>query len=97
MSNKVKVGLALSGGGARGIAHLGLLKALEELGVSLSVLSGTSAGAMISAFYSAGFSIEEIFSIVVENNFFRWHDFAFSKKGLLTVESNEKLFRNYLG
>lgn len=97
MSNKIKIGLALSGGGARGIAHLGLLKALEELGVSLSVLSGTSAGAMISAFYAAGFSIEEIFSIVVENNFFKWHDFAFSKKGLLTVESNEKLFRSYLG
>lgn len=97
MNSKIKIGLALSGGGARGIAHLGVLKALEEFNIPISVMSGTSAGAMISAFYASGFSIDEILSIVVGNNFFKWYDFAFSKKGLLKIESNEKLFRSFLG
>ena len=58
-----KLGLALSGGGARAAVHLGLLKALEELDMKPDVISGSSAGAIIGAFYSSGFKIEEILRI----------------------------------
>ena len=97
MKNSKKIGLSLSGGGARGIAHLGLLKALEELSIRPDILSGTSAGTMVSAFYGAGFSITEIFKVISDNDFFKWQDFAFSKQGLLKVNSNEKLLRRFLG
>ena len=48
----MKIGLVLSGGGARGFAHIGVLKALEEKGVQFSIVSGTSAGAIVGALYA---------------------------------------------
>jgi len=57
---RIKVGLALSGGGARGGAHVGVLKALEELGVPIDYIAGTSMGAIIGGFYAAGYSVDEI-------------------------------------
>ncbi len=58
------VGLVLSGGGARGGAHVGVLRALEELGVSIDVIAGTSIGAIIGGFYASGLSVDEIEEIV---------------------------------
>ena len=55
-----KVGLVLSGGGATGLAHIGVLKALEEHGIPVDYITGTSAGALIGALYAAGYSPEEI-------------------------------------
>lgn len=60
----IKIGLVLSGGGARGLGHLGLLCALEELGIRLSVISGVSSGAIVGALYSAGYSPKEILIMV---------------------------------
>jgi NTE family protein len=57
------VGLALSGGGARGGAHIGVLKALEELRVPVDCIAGTSVGAVIGGFYAAGLSIAAIEAI----------------------------------
>jgi NTE family protein len=54
------VGLALSGGGARGGAHIGALKALEELRVPIDCIAGTSVGAIIGGFYASGLSVDEI-------------------------------------
>ena len=54
------IGIALSGGGARGIAHLGVLKALKEFGIKPDVLSGSSAGAMVAAVYAAGYDDDQI-------------------------------------
>lgn len=93
--SKVKLGLALSGGGARGIAHIGVLKALEEIDVIPDVISGTSAGAIIGAFYSAGFSIPEIIDIVKKNKIFHLSDMSFSASGLLKTAANEEMFRKY--
>lgn len=56
----MRFSLSLSGGGARGAAHVGVLKALEEEGLKPSVLSGTSAGALVAAFYAYGISVEEL-------------------------------------
>lgn len=57
------IGLVLSGGGARGIAHLGVLQGLEEMGISLKIISGASAGAVIGALYAAGYTPREILSL----------------------------------
>ena len=63
-SQDVKVGLVLSGGGAKGFAHIGVLKVLEEAGVRIDYIGGTSMGAMIGALYSSGYSADELDSIV---------------------------------
>lgn len=60
---KLKIGLALSGGGARGFAHLGALKAFEEYGITFDFVSGTSAGSLVGAFYCAGYKFNDIFNI----------------------------------
>ena len=51
-----KIGLALSGGGARGLAHIGVLKVLEQEGIPIDCLAGTSMGGLIAAAYAAGLS-----------------------------------------
>ena len=65
----LKIGLVLSGGGAKGFAHVGVLKVLEEAGVRIDYIGGTSMGAIIGALYSTGYSARELDSIV------RAHDF----------------------
>jgi NTE family protein len=60
----MKIGLVLSGGGTRGMAHLGVLQALEELGAQPSVISGTSSGALLGALYAAGNPPKEILKMV---------------------------------
>ena len=57
----MKLGLALSGGGIRGIAHAGALKAFEDNGISFDVIGGTSAGALIASLYAVGYSPSYIF------------------------------------
>ena len=53
----MKIGLALSGGGIRGIAHAGVLKALEENNIQISAIGGTSSGSIIATLYAMGFTI----------------------------------------
>jgi len=55
-----KIGLVLSGGGARGAAHIGVLKVLEELRVPVDVIAGTSMGSIVGAAYATGMSIPEM-------------------------------------
>ena len=62
------IGLALSGGGARGLAQIGVLKALEEAGIKTSVIAGTSIGSIIGGAYASGYSVEEMDSIVVHTD-----------------------------
>lgn len=63
------VGLVLSGGGAAGFAHIGVLRALEENNIPISYISGTSAGALVGALYACGYSPEEIESYVISEKF----------------------------
>lgn len=67
-----KVGLVLSGGGAKGIAHVGVLKALEENEIPVDYIVGTSMGGIIGGCYAAGMSPEEIEEIVLSDQFLRW-------------------------
>jgi NTE family protein len=71
---KPVIGLALSGGGARGLAQIGVLKALEEAGIFVETIAGTSMGSIVGGIYAAGFSVEELDSIVVNTN---WEELLF--------------------
>lgn len=64
-----KVGLVLSGGGAKGLAHIGALKALEKAGVQIDYIGGSSMGAIIGGLYAAGYSANELDSIFHSTNF----------------------------
>ncbi len=64
-----KVGLVLSGGGAKGLAHIGALKVLEEAGVQIDYIGGSSMGAIIGGLYAAGYSAAELDSIFQATNF----------------------------
>ena len=60
-SNKdVSVGLVLSGGGAKGLAHIGVLKAIEQAGVRIDYIAGTSTGAIVGALYAAGYTAAQL-------------------------------------
>lgn len=67
-----KVGLVLSGGGAKGLAHIGTLKALEENGIPIDYITGTSMGGIIGAMYAAGYSPSQIEKIALSPEFQDW-------------------------
>lgn len=60
MKKQIKIGLALGGGGARGLAHIGVLKALKEAGIKIDMIAGTSMGAFIGACYSIGMEVDKM-------------------------------------
>ncbi len=66
-----KIGLVLSGGGAKGLAHIGALKVIEEAGVKIDYIGGTSMGAIIGALYASGYSADQLDSIFRVTNFNR--------------------------
>ncbi len=80
------IGLVLSGGGVRGVAHLGVLQVLKEIGIDPVVLSGTSAGALVGAFYAAGHSIENIFNFFKNTPVFKLGLFTASKPGFIDAD-----------
>lgn len=90
------IGLALSGGGARGIAHLGVLKALDELGVKPQMISGTSAGAILGAFYAYGYKPDAVLEFIEKLSFFRMMRPAISKNGLLKMDRWRQELIKYL-
>ena len=70
MAERKKVGLVLGGGGAKGVAHIGVLKVLEEAGIPIDYIAGTSMGAIVGGLYSVGYTAAEIDSMV------RWQDWS---------------------
>ena len=63
----MKIGIALSGGGIRGIAHAGVLQALENNGIHIDMIGGTSAGSMVASLYAMGYTPEEIYMLFQKN------------------------------
>ena len=59
----MKIGIALSGGGIRGIAHAGVLKALEDNNIKIDIIGGTSCGSMVASLYAMGYTPEEIYRL----------------------------------
>ncbi len=93
---KKTIGLALSGGGARGIAHLGVLKALDELGIKPDLISGSSAGAVVGAFYAAGYEPDQIYETLTKTNVFRLLRPAISKLSFLKLDRTSHVFNKFL-
>ncbi len=92
----MKIGLVLSGGGSRGIAHLGVLQVLEEAGVAINMMAGSSSGAIVAALYGSGHSPQDILAIVRDINLFKLIRPAISVSGLLRMESAEVLYRQHI-
>ena len=67
-----KVGLVFSGGGAKGLAHIGVLKALEENNIPIDYIVGTSMGGIVGGLYTAGYSPSEIEYIALSKDFQGW-------------------------
>ena len=66
---KPKIGLVLSGGGAKGFAHIGVLKVLEQAGVKIDFIGGTSMGAVVGGLYASGYKAAQIDSIFKTTDF----------------------------
>jgi NTE family protein len=79
----MKIGLVLSGGGARGVAHIGAIRALEEFNIPISAISGTSSGAVIGALYAAGYSWDEMFTFFKGLAIFHYKRYAINKPGFI--------------
>ena len=77
----MKVGVTLSGGGARGISHIGVLKALQELNVPIQIISGTSIGAIVGAFYANGLAPDKSWTSSSRPAFFKSIRPAWTLKG----------------
>jgi NTE family protein len=86
-----KVGLVLSGGGAKGLAHIGVLKVLEEAGVPIDYIGGTSMGSIIGGLYAAGYSANQLDSISRSINWDNLLSDKISRQNLSMVEKNEDI------
>ncbi|MDP2175431.1 MAG: patatin-like phospholipase family protein [Bacteroidota bacterium] len=90
-----KVGIVFSGGGIRGVAHLGVIKALLQYDIKIHSMSGTSAGAMVAAFVSAGYLPDEIKDIIKTNSFFGYKHLLWGKAGLFDMGLFDEAFKKY--
>ncbi len=87
-----KIGLVLSGGGTRGLAHAGVLKFLKEKNIEPDILSCCSAGSIVGSLYAFGKSPEEILDFFKSIYFFNWKHFTFNQLGLVS----SAIFTTYL-
>jgi len=89
---ELKVGLVLSGGGAKGLAHIGALKVIEDSGVQIDYIAGTSMGAIVGALYASGYRANELDSIFRQINFnsLIQDDFSRSSKTFYEKEDAER-------
>lgn len=84
----IKVGLALGGGAVLGAAHVGVLKALDEKGIEIGWISGTSIGAMVASFVAFGHKVNEVEKLAIELSWTDISNFSLSKYGMFT---NDKI------
>ena len=98
-SKRPKIGLALGSGGSRGLAHIGVIKVLEENNIPIDFIAGSSIGAMVGGFYAAGLSIKEIEEIALSTNWRRVFSVLFDphlKQGLIGGEKLKTFIENYI-
>jgi NTE family protein len=70
--NAQSVGLVLSGGGAKGLAHIGVIRVLEENNIPIDYIAGTSIGAIVGGLYAAGYSPDEMEELFRSDDFYFW-------------------------
>ena len=81
----LKVGLVLSGGGALGLAHIGVIQAIEEAGIRIDYITGTSMGSLVGGLYAIGYTTDQLLDIARSNNFME----------LFTEQRNRRYITNY--
>jgi NTE family protein len=91
----MKIGLVLSGGGSKGVAHIGAIKALEEHGIQPTHIAGASAGAIVGALYAYGYSWETMFRFFKSVKVLDFKKFALWKPGFLDAEKYYSEFKTY--
>jgi NTE family protein len=94
--NRKKIGLALSGGGARGFAHVGVLKALADQNIPIDFIAGTSAGSFVGAAYASGMSVGEIVALGPKISWYAMSGFSYSPRGLLSNAAMGKFIETNL-
>lgn len=92
----MKIGLVLSGGGARGVAHIGVIKALEEHQILPTHISGSSAGAIVGVLYAYGYNWKDIFNFFKNIQILNIKKYALGKPGFIDAEKFYTEFKNYL-
>lgn len=95
MESNVNVGLALSGGGYRGIAHIGAIRAMGEYGLQANYISGTSAGAIVGALYAAEYSWQEMLDIFLNIPIFSFSKYTLRKPGIVDSDKFYDTFLQY--
>lgn len=85
-----KVGLVLSGGGAKGIAHVGVIKALEDNDIPIDYITGTSMGAIVGSLYACGFTPEEMMQLFTSSDFTDWSTGTLNRRKIYYVERADK-------
>ncbi len=93
---KYNLGIVLSGGAARGFAHVGVIKALEEHGHRPEIISGVSAGAIVGAFYADGYTPDEMVEFFLDKNLFQFFRVTIPRKGLMQVSGLRDVLNNHL-
>ena len=68
-----RVGLVLSGGGAKGLTHIGIIRALEENNIPIDYITGTSMGAIVGSLYAMGYSPDDMEQLIRSDDFKRWY------------------------
>ncbi|HLN94364.1 MAG TPA: patatin-like phospholipase family protein [Flavobacterium sp.] len=91
------IGLTLSGGGTKGLAHAGVLKYLDDHGFTPSQIAGSSAGAIVGALYAFGQTPEQILEFFKSIYFFHWRHFTLKKPGLIDSHSFQPYFNTIFG
>ncbi len=95
-SNIYNVGLALSGGGARGFVHMGVLKALEERGIKPQIISGVSAGSVVAVLYASGVPFDDFISACEKASFSDLVDIIVPKMGFFKMDKFKKLLKRFI-
>ncbi len=90
------IGISLSGGGTRGMVHIGVLKALEEHGIFPSIIAGTSTGSIVGAMYANGYTPAEIFAIANERSLLWMFSFRLPTKGFVRHTFLRKMLQRYV-
>ena len=93
---KYKLGLALSGGGARGLAHFGVMQAMNEYGIRPDIISGTSAGAIAGAMLAAERYPEECLRFFVRKKMMHFARFTLSKSGFMSMSKMRNHLQEFL-
>jgi NTE family protein len=87
------VGLVLSGGGARGAAHIGVIKALEENGIPIDYIAGTSIGAIVGSLYAMGYTPDQMLELLLSDRFGYWHSGVVEDKYIYFYKKPEETSR----